>query len=70
MFAIEDTHSGTILFETSDSQEAVQNLETLKEINSARYKLYWIAPEKVDFDNDFKLQFKNFLKQVKTQQSV
>lgn len=65
MFAIEDTHSGTILFETSDSQEAVQNLETLKEINSSRYKLFWITPEKVDFDNDFKLHFKNFLKQVK-----
>ena len=70
MFAIEDTYSGTILFETSDSQEAVQNLETLKEINSSRYNLYWITPEKVDFDNDFKLQFKNFLKQVKTQQSA
>lgn len=70
MFAIEDTHTGIILFETSDSSEATQNLETLKEINPARYKLYWIAPEKSDFDNDFKLQFKNLLKQVKTQQSI
>lgn len=70
MFAIEDTHTGTILFETSDSKEATENLETLKEINPARYKLYWIAPEKPDFDNDFKLQFKNLLKQVKTQQSI
>lgn len=70
MFAIEDIHTGIILFETSDSKEATQNLETLKEINPARYKLYWIAPGKPDFDNDFKLQFKNLLKQVKTQQSI
>lgn len=66
MFAIEDTHTGIILFETSDSSEATQNLETLKEINPARYKPYWIAPEKPDFDNDFKLQFKNLLKQIKS----
>lgn len=55
MFQIIDVTSETILLET---------METLKEINKYRYKLMWIA-QKIEYQNEFNLQFKNFSRQLK-----